>query len=111
MMPAAGGAPRMIIKSTKGITLTWSKDGRRYAYSKEGNVFFGSVDDEEARQITGKRQDSDKEKADVSSEKPKDDSSKDGDKQKKDSFSAVRLSPKGDWLVASNKEGLWMIDT
>ena len=108
LMPAAGGTPRTIVKSTKGITLTWSKDGRRYAYSKEGNIFFGSIDDKEARQLTGKKQDSGKEKAE---EKSKDDSSKDADKQKKESFNAVRLSPKGDWLIASNKEGLWMIDT
>jgi dipeptidyl aminopeptidase/acylaminoacyl peptidase len=110
LMPASGGTPRTIIKSTKGIALVWSNDGRRYAYSKEGKVFFASIDDKEARQIAGKKQESDKEKADAA-EKPKEDPAKDSDKQKKESFNAVRLSPKGDRLIASNKEGLWLIET
>src|SRR6185503_4375118 len=46
-------------------------------------------------------------------DKPKEDPARDADKEKKEKerFNAVRLSTKGDWLVASNKEGLWLIDT
>jgi len=94
--PAAGGEARTLLKSTKGITLIWSRDGRHYAYVKDGNLFTASVDDKEARQITGKKEEK-----------------KDGEKEKKnekDRFSAVRLSAKGDWLIASNKEGLWLVD-
>ena len=29
----------------------------------------------------------------------------------KEKFSVVRLSAKGDWLIASNKEGLWLVET
>lgn len=112
IMPATGGQPRMLIKSTKGITPIWSKDGRRYAYAKEGNIFFASIDDKEARQITGKKPESEKEKAEPSTDKPKDDAAKDSDKKKEaERFNAVRLSHKGEWLVASNKEGLWLIET
>jgi hypothetical protein len=53
--PAAGGEARTLLKSTKGITLIWSRDGRHYAYAKDGNLFTASVDDKEARQITGKK--------------------------------------------------------
>lgn len=100
--PATGGEARTLLKSTKGITLIWSRDGRHYAYAKDGNLFTGSVDDKEARQITGKK-----------------DEKKDGEtggkgegekKNEKERFSAVRLSAKGDWLIASNKEGLWLVD-
>ena len=113
LMPAAGGPPRTIIKSTKGISVIWSRDNRRYAYAKDGNIFFGSIDDKEARQLTGKKPDADKDKPDAASDKPKDDTGKDTEKEKKDKekFNAVRLSPKGDSLVASNKEGLWLVDT
>lgn len=98
----SGGEARMVIKSTKGITLIWSRDGRHYAYSKDGNLFTGSVDDKEPRQITGKQD----EKAVTAEE-----NSKDGDKKKeKEKLSAVRLSPNGDWLIASSKEGLWLVD-
>jgi dipeptidyl aminopeptidase/acylaminoacyl peptidase len=113
LVPASGGQPRTIIKSTKGLNAIWSRDGRRYAYSKDGNIFFAGIDDKEPRQLTGKKPPAgDNEKAD---DKPKDDSGKDVDKEKKDKekerFNAVRLSPRGDWLAASNKEGLWLVDT
>ncbi len=106
IIPAAGGAARTIIKSTKGINPTWSRDGRRYAYSKDGNIFFASIDDKEPRQITGRKTDGDKEKAE---DKLKDDSDK--LKKEKERFNTVRLNPKGDLLIASNKEGLWLVDT
>jgi dipeptidyl aminopeptidase/acylaminoacyl peptidase len=106
----AGGASRTIIKSTKGINPVWSRDGRRYAYSKDGQIFFASIDDKEPRQITGKKPDGDKDKAD---DNPKEDAAKDADRQKKEKekFNVVRLNPKGELLVASNKEGLWLVDT
>ncbi|PYS66940.1 MAG: hypothetical protein DMF73_20525, partial [Acidobacteria bacterium] len=90
----------------------WSKDNRRYAYSKDGNVFFGSIEDKEARQLLGKKPEAEKEKKE-SSDKPKDDAAKDADKKESDKerFNVVRLSQKGDWLIASNKEGLWLVDT
>ncbi|PYT07639.1 MAG: hypothetical protein DMF60_06700 [Acidobacteria bacterium] len=109
LMPSGGGERHTIIKSTKGITITWSKDGRRYAYSKDGNVFAGSIDDQEPRQLTGKKPEGEKDKADAASDKAKDDAEK--QKKDKDKFSVVRLNKKGDWLVASNKEGLWLMDT
>jgi len=113
LIPTAGGTRRTIIKSTKGINVIWSRDNRRYAYAKEGNIFVGAIDDKEPKQLTGKKPDIDKAKAEAATDKPKDDADKDPEKEKKDKerFNTVRLSPKGDWLVASNKEGLWLIDT
>lgn len=107
ILPINGGPARSLIKSTKGLTTTWSKDGRRYAYSKDGSVWVGSVDDKEPRQIVGKKPDADKDKAETP-DKNKDDADK--EKKDKEKFSVVRLSPRGDRLVASNKEGLWVID-
>jgi dipeptidyl aminopeptidase/acylaminoacyl peptidase len=109
LRPTAGGSPRTIIKSTKGMTVIWSRDLRSYAYSKEGNLFFAGIDDKEARQIAGKKADSEKPKEDTS----KSESEKEADKKKaeQERFNAVRLSPKGNHLIASNKEGLWLFDT
>ncbi len=104
ILPSAGGEARTILKSTKGINLIWSKDGRRYAYSKDGQIFFASIDDKEPRQVTGKKEEKEKTEA---SDKP---AEADKDKQK-ERFNAVRLSPGGDQLIASNREGLWLIDT
>ncbi|MFY9573673.1 MAG: hypothetical protein WAV20_19920, partial [Blastocatellia bacterium] len=108
ILSTAGGEPRTILKSTKGLTLIWSRDGRRYAYSKDGNIFVGSLEDREPRQLTGKKPDAEKDKPEPSPDKAKDDPDKKNDKEK---FSVVRLSPKGDWVVASSKEGLWLMDT
>jgi dipeptidyl aminopeptidase/acylaminoacyl peptidase len=102
ILPSTGGESRVILKSTKGINLLWSKDGRRYAYSKDGQIFFASIEDAEPRQLTGKKEE--KEKTETA-DKPAD-----ADKQR-ERFNVVRLSPTGDRLVASNKEGLWIIDT
>ncbi len=105
--PSTGGDARTLIKSTKGITLIWSRDGRHYAYAKDGNLFAGSVDDKEARQIAGVSTATGKERAADNADKKDDASAKKNEKEK---FSAVRLSAKGDWLIASSKEGLWLVD-
>jgi dipeptidyl aminopeptidase/acylaminoacyl peptidase len=95
---APDAKPHTVLPSTKDLTLIWSRDLHHYAYSKAGAVYFGSIDDKETKLIAGKKKEDSKE------EKPKEDKSK-------DSFTAVRLSPSGDRLVASNKEGLWLINT
>jgi dipeptidyl aminopeptidase/acylaminoacyl peptidase len=104
LKPTNGGEARTIVKSTKGITLQWSRDGRRYAYAKDGNLFVGSVDDKEPRQLTGKKAEGEKE------------SGREGEKgvakpDPKEKYNAVRLNAKGEALIASNKEGLWLVDT
>jgi dipeptidyl aminopeptidase/acylaminoacyl peptidase len=101
--PATGGEPRTLVKSTKGINLIWSREGRHYAYAKDGNLFIASVDDKEPRQLTGKKD----EKAEA--DKPKEGAG--ASEKTKERYSTVRLSAKGDWLIASNKEGLWLVDT
>jgi dipeptidyl aminopeptidase/acylaminoacyl peptidase len=105
IVPAADRSARVIVKSTKGLTLIRSRNDRFYAYSKDGAVFFASIDDKEPRQILGpKKPAADAPKAEPDLEKAKEEKSK-------ERFTAVRLSPKGDHMVASNKEGLWLVDT
>ncbi len=102
---ASGAKARTLIPSTKGMTLIWSRDLHSYAYSKDGAIYFAAFDlkgggDKEPRLIAGKKK-----------EESKDADPKDDAKAKKESYTAVRLSPRGDRLVASSKGGLWMIDT
>jgi dipeptidyl aminopeptidase/acylaminoacyl peptidase len=102
-MPAQGGAARTLLKSTKGLTLIWSRDGRTYAYSKDGKVFAGTLAGTEPRQIAGATGDE---------AKKSETADKDGDKKDVvEKFTAVRLSVRGEHLVASDKKGLWLIDT
>ena len=102
----SGAKARTLIPSTKGMTVVWSRDLHSYAYSKDGAVYFAAFDakgggDKEPRLIAGKKKDESKEA------EPKDPDAK----PKKDQYTAVRLSDNGDRLVASSKEGLWMVDT
>jgi dipeptidyl aminopeptidase/acylaminoacyl peptidase len=105
--PTVAAKARTLIPSTKGMTLVWSRDLHSFAYSKDGAVYFGAFDvkgltDKEPRLIAGtKKEDAAKEEESKSPDA----------KPKKDAYTVVRLSPKGDRLVASSKEGLWMIDT
>ncbi|HEX4951029.1 MAG TPA: prolyl oligopeptidase family serine peptidase [Blastocatellia bacterium] len=101
--PTNGGETRTILKSTKGISLVWSLDGRRYAYAKDGNLFVGSVDDKEAKQIIGKKEEETGGKGEAEKGEVKPDA--------KEKYAVVRLNAKGDALIASNKEGLWLVDT
>jgi dipeptidyl aminopeptidase/acylaminoacyl peptidase len=105
VMPLGGGPARAVIKDSHGLTnILWSKEVRHYAYAKQGDIFFGSVDDKEARQLTGKKE--------VKPEAAGEDKSKADEADKtKETFTPVRISPAGDRLVASNKQGLWLIDT
>src|SRR5262249_28651954 len=51
-----GVAPRRtLIPSTKDLNIIWSRDLHSYAYTKQGAVYFASIDDKEARLIAGKK--------------------------------------------------------
>jgi len=47
------GTARVVIPTTKGLTVAWAKDGKHYAYTKEKSVYVGSVDDATPKQTTG----------------------------------------------------------
>jgi dipeptidyl aminopeptidase/acylaminoacyl peptidase len=104
LVQAAGGEPRKVIASTKGLSLLWTADGRRYAYSKDGALFVASIDDKEPRKLLGPAP---REKADSAATPAP------GGEQKPpaDRYTAVRLSQDGSTLIASNREGLWFVDT
>jgi len=104
VQPLGGGETRTILKSTKGRRLLWSRDGRSYAYGEKGNVFFGTIQDKEPRQLTGKKE----AKEEKAAEEPR---APGGEEKEKETYNPVRLSPNGSRLVASNKQGFWLIDT
>ena len=97
---AQGGAARTVLKSTAGLTLQWSRDGKTFAYSKDGKVFVGSIAGGEPKQIAGP--------IEITNNEAKDTKDAKDEIQK---FSVVRVSPRGDRLVASDKKGLWLIET
>jgi dipeptidyl aminopeptidase/acylaminoacyl peptidase len=49
----ANGTPRVLFPTTQGIQLTWAEDGRHYALTRGGCVFLASIDDTTSKQILG----------------------------------------------------------
>jgi dipeptidyl aminopeptidase/acylaminoacyl peptidase len=100
---ASGSEERKLIASTKGMNLVWSGNGKRYAYLREGKLFAASIEEKEAKQIAGK-------KGSEADKKPPEDE-KDKKAAENEVFTPVRLSFTGDNLVASNKQGLWLMNS
>ncbi len=97
----AGGEPRTLYPSLKNVNLQWAEDGTRYVATREGRVYLGSVADTMKRQLLG------------SSAAPgadPDTSAAARARRGKERFSAVRWSPQGDAILASNSEGFWVVD-
>lgn len=109
--PVAGGETRTLIENTKGMSTTWSGDGRTYVYTKEGKLFVAGIEGGEPRKLAG--EDAPKPGATPDSAAPADSAARAAERERreKERFSPVRLSEKGDVLIATNKEGFWFFDT
>ncbi len=110
LMSTATKEKRIIIKSTKDLNIFWSEDNSRYAYAKDGSVFIASVGDKEMRQLIGKKADTVKTDTDTINVIKDTTASNSNEKKEKEKFSIVSFSPKGDWLLVSNKEGRWLMN-
>ena len=99
-----GGAERVVFATTKGMQLQWAEDGRHYAYSKDGRVYVGSIDDKDAKQVAGPAE---RKPGDTT---PPDTTKAGRERAAKERFSVVRFSPTGDAVLVSNREGLWLVD-
>ncbi|MDP1890117.1 MAG: prolyl oligopeptidase family serine peptidase [Gemmatimonadaceae bacterium] len=102
-------ASRTLIASLKGVTLSWATDGRRYATTREGRVFVGSIADTSSRQILGPVTAS-RGAAAAGAPATPDTSAAARAQRAKERFSVVRWSPAGDALLAQNSEGFWLTD-
>jgi len=101
---------RTLFASLKGVTLHWANDGRRYATTREGRVFIGSIADTSSRQILGPVTARGGSGAAAAAPAAPDTSAAARAQRAKERFSVVRWSPAGDALLAQNSEGFWMVD-
>ena len=104
------GEPRVLYPTTRGFTVVWAADGKKYAYSREGRVFVASVDDTAGKQVAGPAA-----SAAGAGERRGASATPDTSKAARDSvakvrFTASRFSPAGDVLLISNREGQWLLD-
>ncbi|MGE0554375.1 MAG: prolyl oligopeptidase family serine peptidase [Gemmatimonadales bacterium] len=93
--------PLTVLGSTKGLNLVWSRDGLRYAYAKDGKLFAGEATDTARRQLAG---------AKGESKAPEDTTTAARDARARERFTPVRWSANGRELIASNSQGLWIVD-
>jgi len=108
--PRAGGDARVLMESTKRAMFRWSGDGTAYVYAKEGRTYFGTIDGDRARKLTGIDEPTpgatpEAEPADSATRK------EERDRRRKERFTPIELSWDGATLLASNPEGLWLIHT
>lgn len=94
----AGGAPSVLFTNMKGIRLTWSKDGRRFAYVKDDYLLTGTVGDTARRRLAGDTTP----RADTSAIARQ--------RRTRERFTPVSWLPDATMLIATNQLGMWTID-
>jgi dipeptidyl aminopeptidase/acylaminoacyl peptidase len=83
---AGATPPRTVLASSKGATIMWAPDGRRFAYAKDGKLYTHTALGAGAPTLLAG-----------------------GDSTRPDErFTPVRFAPAADALVLSNRQGLWL---
>jgi dipeptidyl aminopeptidase/acylaminoacyl peptidase len=98
MARVGGGSPRVLFASLRGVTLSQAADGRRYAFARDGVIHVATVDDTTPRRVIG-----------APPRAPGDTGAADSTREER--WSLVRLSPTGDAMVASTRDGLYLVST
>lgn len=101
----ATGTNRTILPSTNRTQVIWSEDGKRFAYSKDGRVHVGSIEDSATKVVAGPP-----ETPRGTPATPPDTTAAGRAKARAERFTASRFSPRGDALLISNGEGQWVLD-
>lgn len=105
----AGGEARTLFPTLRQVQLQWAEDGTRYVATRDGRVHVGSIADTTRRQLLGPTAPA--RAATPGAETPPADTSAAARALRaKERFSAVRWSPAGDAILASNSEGFWLVD-
>ncbi len=99
-----GGKSRTLVSTTAGTTLKSSNNHKYYAWStKEGDIYFSARRASKPKLIV--KVSKDKEEQNANNEK-------DGEKDDDNSpFTVIQVSDDGSQLIASNKKGLWLVNS
>ena len=97
----AGGAPMELLPSIKGLSPVWARDGRRFAYAKDGRVYVRAIGDTVARQIAGPD-------SATAARTASDTSPSARAARALARFTVLRWSPTADALLLTNPHGMWL---
>jgi dipeptidyl aminopeptidase/acylaminoacyl peptidase len=110
----ATGTERTLLASTRGAQVVWSEDGKQYAYARDGRVYLASLADTTTKQIAGPppapRGTTDSSAATAGGRGGGRGGRGGVGTAPPDRFGVSRFSPKGDALLLTNREGLWVYD-
>ena len=93
-----GGAPTVVFPTLRNIRLVWSRDGSRYAFLRDDQLFLGSLGDSTRRRIAGDTL-------------PRSDTTAAArERRARNRFTPVSWLADGSALVATNSVGMWTVD-
>jgi dipeptidyl aminopeptidase/acylaminoacyl peptidase len=99
------GAERVLAATTRNFSPTWSGDGRSYVFTRQNRLWYATLADTTPRALTpappARGAGADTAAADSAART----------RAARERLSPVRLSHDGRTLIASNREGLWLMDT
>jgi dipeptidyl aminopeptidase/acylaminoacyl peptidase len=106
----ANGETRTLMASTRGAQFVWAEDGKKFAYTRDGRVYVGTLPDTAVKMIAGRP-----EAARGAAQPPAADTAAGGRGGRggapaPERFTASRFSPRGDALLITNREGYWIHD-
>ncbi|HET9425828.1 MAG TPA: hypothetical protein VFO55_10685, partial [Gemmatimonadaceae bacterium] len=102
---APGAAARTLLPSTRGVTVVWDEEGKRYAYSRDGRVYLASLSDSAPKLLAGPA-----EQPRGAAPSAPDTTAAGRARARSERFSVSRFSPRGDALLVANGEGQWILD-
>jgi dipeptidyl aminopeptidase/acylaminoacyl peptidase len=121
----AGAAPKTLYATTTGAQISWAEDGRRYAVTRDGRVYIASIDDTTGRQILGATGPigggaggrggrgaggGRGGRGGVGTDTAAPDTSAAARAAANERFSVSRWSAKGDEILATNRQGIWVVN-
>ena len=90
--------PQVVFPTLKGVRLLWSRDGRRYAFVRDDALFVGTLGDSTRRRLAGDTT-------------PRTDTTAAARlRRAKERFTPVDWSRDASALIASNSDGMWLIN-
>ncbi|HUF49325.1 MAG TPA: prolyl oligopeptidase family serine peptidase [Longimicrobiales bacterium] len=99
------GTDRTLAATTRGFSPTWSGDGLSYAFTRENRIWVATLADTTPRPLTPAPPRAARDSATT----PADSAAR--AQAARERLAPTRLSHDGTLLIASNRQGLWLIDT
>ena len=96
----ADTATRVVLPTTRNLTVQWTEDARRFFYARDGAVWMGSTADTTKRRLLA-----------PDSIPASDTTAAARSRRAATRWALVRTAPRGDAIIASRRDGLYLVDT